>query len=255
MNQRLAGLGLAGLMLLAATGRAQVTETPSTVAPGHFLLKMEVVSLGVGQDAPGGGRFNAVGVARTFVTTGLTESLDLQVGAQLFLDQKFTATGLADRSSGLSDLYFRTKWTFWRDETTYTEAAVMPYVKIPTGIDKARSRAWEGGVIVPWATKLTGGFEARAMAQLDFLRNAQDNGYVTNWYFSGAISRNFLKRLGVYAEMTASKSSGALPWAGAFGAGATLRVSAFFWWDFAIYRGLSEGATRWNPVVRLNWRF
>lgn len=251
----MAGRWLAGIVLLAVSGSAQVTETPETVARGHFLLKMDVVSLAVGQDAPGGGRYNAVGVARTFVTTGLTSSLDLQVGAELYLDQKFTDTGLADRASGLSDIYFRTKWTFWRDETTYTEAAVMPYVKIPTGSDRARSRAWEGGLIVPWATKLTGGFEARAMAQMDFLRNARDNGYDTNRFFSGAITRNFLNRLGVYAEMTASKSTGGLPWAGAFGAGATLRVSAFFWWDFAIYRGLSDGAARWNPVVRLNWRF
>jgi hypothetical protein len=209
----------------------------------------------VDQDAPGGGHYTGVGVARTFVSTGVTNNLDVQVGAELFVDQKFTNNGLADRSSGLSDIYFRTKYTFWRDDTTYTEAAVMPYVKIPTGTDNARSRAWEGGFIVPWATKLTGDFEVRAMGQMDFLRNAQDNGYDTNLYFSGAISRDFFKRVGIYAEVTASKSSGGLPWAGLFGGGATLRINDFFWWDFAIYRGFSNGAAKWNPVVRLNWRF
>jgi hypothetical protein len=251
----MAGLWLTGIVLLATTGRAQVTESPETIAPGHFLVKMDVVSVAVDRTAPGGGQYTGVGVARTFVSTGLTSSLDVQVGAELFVDQKFTSNGLADRSSGLSDIYFRTKYAFWRDEATYTELAVMPYVKIPTGTDKARSKAWEGGLILPWATKLTGDFEARAMAQVDFLRNANDNGYDTNWYLSGVISRDFLKTLGIYGEVTAGKSSGGLPWAGTFGGGATLRTSDFFWWDFSVYRGLSTGAAKWNPVVRANWRF
>jgi Putative MetA-pathway of phenol degradation len=255
MKGRIRGLALVCLGLGSAAGYAQITETPQTVAPGHFLLKMDVVSVAVDQEAPGGGQYTGVGVARTFVSTGLTSNLDIQVGAELYLNQKFTSTGLADRSSGLSDLYFRTKWTFWRDEETYTEMAVLPYVKIPTGSDNSVSKAWEGGLIVPWATKLTGDFEARAMAQVDFLRNANDNGYDTNWYFSGAITREFLNRLGLYGEITAQKSSGGLPWAGMFGGGATVGLSDFFSWDFAIYRGLSTGAAKWNPVVRLNWRF
>ncbi len=249
------GIWLAGMVALATLATAQVTESPQTIAPGHFLLKMDVVSVAVDQDAPGGGHYTGVGVARTFVSAGLTSDLDVQVGAQLFIDQKFTSNGLADRSSGLSDIFFRTKYTFWRDETTYTEMAVMPYVKIPTGTDKARSKAWEGGLIVPWSTKLVGDVEARAMAEVDYLRNANDNGYDTNWYFSGAISRDFLQRLGIYGEVTAAKSSGGLPWAGTFGGGATLRLSAFFSWDFAVYRGISSGAAKWNPVLRLNWRF
>ena len=242
-------------LVLGTALNAQVTESPQTVAPGHFLLKMDVVSVAVDRDAPGGGKYTGVGFARTFVSTGLTSYLDVQVGAELFVDQKFTDNGLADRSSGLSDIYFRTKYTFWRDDTTYTEAAIMPYVKIPTGTDSARSHAWEGGLIVPWATKLTGDFEVRAMGQLDFLRNAEDNGYDTNWYFSAAITRDFLQRIGFYGEVTAAKSSGGLPWAGTFGGGVTLRASLFFWWDLAIYRGFSNGAAKWNPVVRLNWRF
>ena len=244
-----------GLASLAGWASAQVTESPQTIAPGHFLLKMNVISVAVDQDAPGGGHYTGVGVARTFVSAGLTSNLDVQVGAQLFLDQKFTSNGLADRSSGLSDIFFRTKYTFFRDEATYTEVAVMPYVKIPTGTDNARSKAWEGGLIVPWATKLVGDVEARAMAEVDYLRNANDNGYDTNWYFSGAVSRDFFKTVGLYGELTASKSSGGLPWAGMLGGGATVRLSSFFWWDFAVYRGLSHGAAKWNPVARLNWRF
>lgn len=246
----------AGLALMAAVGtRGQITESPLTVEPGRFLLEMDAISLSIDRDQPGDGKYTALGLASTFITTGLTERLDVQIGADLFLQQKFDASGLSERNSGVGDVYFRTKWTFWRDDSAGTAAAVLPYIKVPTNSGGVGNDSMEGGIIVPWYRRLPGGGHVHAMAEWDLFRNPDDNGYDSYFYVSASVDRPLTRALGVYAEFTAGKSTGGEPGICTIGAGATLSVSERVWWDFSVYRGLSRGAADWNPVVRFNWGF
>lgn len=247
------GLALLLLSLTALTARAQITESPETVKPGHFLVKMDALSIQTNLHDSAGGTYSAVAVATTFLTAGLTESIDVQVGVDLFLSQKYENGAFTDRNSGFGDLYLRTKWTFWRDSRS--AVAVMPYVRLPTNTGNVGKRGLQGGVIVPWATYLPGGGEFRAMGQLDFLRNDAENGYDSFWSAAAAFEQPLTGLLKLYAEVTIGKSSGGAPWAGRLGGGAQVHLSSLFWWDFAIYRGLSRGAPGWNPVVRVNWGF
>lgn len=251
MNLRYLACGLVLVMAL----RAQITEVPETVAPGRFLVKMDALSISTAPDEPGNGRYTALALAKTFVTTGLTDRLDVQVGAQLFLSEKVDSGGFSGHQSGIGDVYFRTKWRFYEDEDTGTMVAVMPYVKLPTSTGGVGTKATEGGLIIPWASKLAGWGRLQAMAELDLVRNNADNGYDTFWYVSAALTRALTNALGFYGEVTAGKSSGGAPWAGTIGGGVTLAVSGHFSWDYAVYRGISRGAPGWNPVVRANWRF
>lgn len=246
---------LAGVAALGALVSlpAQVTETPVTVQPGRFLLEMDAISLTLDKEA--GSKYTAFGAASTFLSTGLTHNLDLQVGAELFISQKYEAGGFTERDSGVGDVYVRTKWRFYDDAESGTAVAILPYVKIPTNSGGVGNDAMEGGIIVPWTTRLAGGFDVAAMAELDFLRNDNDDGYDTNWYFSGYLSRPVTRALGVYGEVALGKSSGASATEGILGAGVTLSVSEKTWWDFAIYKGLSDGAADWNQVVRFNFGF
>lgn len=244
--------GLTGALALGGL-RAQITEVPETVKPGRFLLEMDALSLTL--DKEPGYKYTAFGAASTFLTTGLTQNLDIQVGAELFISQKIDAGGFAERDSGIGDVYLRTKWKFYEDSATGTAVAVIPYVKIPTNSGNVGNDAMEGGIIVPWTTQLPGGFGVAAMAELDFLRNDADDGYDTNWYFSGYLSRPLTKALGLYGELAFGKSSGAAGTDGIFGAGVTLAVSDNTWWDFAVYKGLSRNAADWHQVVRFNFGF
>lgn len=247
-------LSLLALALSVATfARAQITEWPATVAPGRFLLEMDAISATL--DREGSDKYTAFGAASTFLTTGLTENLDVQVGAELFITQKFESSGLRERDSGVGDVYLRTKWRFFHDPQTGHSAALIPYVKLPTNSGGVGNDAVEGGVIVPWEARLAGGLSLNAMAEVDFLRNDQDDGYDLAWYASLALRRDFTSALGVYGEMTGGKSSGGDSFAGTVGGGVTLALSENTWWDFAVYRGISRGAADWNPVVRYNWEF
>jgi hypothetical protein len=244
---------LAALLLLATVLRAQITEVPETVQPGHFLVKMDAVSIQTNIHDSAGGTYSAVAVAKTFITTGLTDRLDLQVGADVFLSQKYEQGAFTDRNSGLGDLYLRAKWNFWRDDDS--AVSVMPYVKLPTSTGNVGKTGLQGGIIVPWAVHFPGGGMFRAMGQLDFVRNDADNGYDSFWFASAALEQPLTGLLKFYGEVTVGKSSGGAPWAGTLGGGVQLHLSNLYWWDFAVYRGLSRGAPGWNPVVRVNWGF
>ncbi|MDI1251536.1 MAG: transporter [Lacunisphaera sp.] len=251
---RLLHAGVLLLGLAAATaGRAQFTETPTTVAPGRFLLEVDALSLSI--DREPGLNYTAFGAATTFLSTGLTSRWDLQVGAEFFINQKFDAAGLTERQSGMGDLYVRTKWRFYESADTYTAIAVMPYVKIPTNTGGVGNDAVEGGLIIPLQSQLVGGFHFAAMAELDFVRNDNDDGYDSNWFASASVSRHVLKIIGLYGEASVAKSTSGAPWEGTMGAGATLAVTEHAWWDYGIYRGISRGASDWTHVLRFNWGF
>lgn len=241
------------LLALAAGTRGQVTETTVTVQPGHFLLEVDALSLTI--DREPGLKYTAFGAASTFLTTGLTSRLDLQVGAEFYINQKFDAAGFTERQSGVGDIYIRAKYRFYESEDTYTAVAVLPYVKLPTNSGGVGNDAVEGGVIVPFQTQLIGGFDFAAMTGMEFLRNDADDGYDTCLFSSASLHRHFFQSVGIYGEAVAAKSSGGAPWEGTLGAGATLAVSKFAWWDFAVYRGISDGASDWTHVLRFNYGF
>lgn len=245
------------LCLLTGVGvplvSGQITETPETVAPGRFLLEMDALSLTI--DKEGSGKYTGFGAATTFITTGLSTNWDLQLGAEFFVSQKYDQGSFTERNSGIGDVYVRTKWRMFSDPETGTAMAVIPYLKIPTNSGGVGNGSVEGGVIVPWTATLWGGIHLGAMAELDFLRNDNDNGYDTAVFASMALSRQVTKAVGLYAELAAGKSSGGAPWAGTMGGGVTFAVSDRVWWDFAVYRGISRGAADWNPVLRFNWGF
>jgi hypothetical protein len=244
---------LAGFLVAIAAVHAQITETPGTVEPGRFLLEMDAISVRL--DKEPGYKYTALGAASTFLSTGLTRNLDLQVGAELFISQKVDLGGFSERDSGIGDLYVRSKWRFYDDPASGTAVALLPYVKVPTNSGGVGNDALEGGVIIPWTTNLPAGFHAAAMGELDFLRNDADDGYDTYWYFSGYLSREITGSLGVYAEAALGKSSGGGDAEGTMGAGVTLAISEHAWWDFATYKGISSAAADWNHVIRFNLGF
>ena len=76
---------LSGLLLLlaATSSHGQITKIPATVKPGRFLLEMDALSLTLDQQP--GFKYTALGVASTFLSTGLTENWDIQLGADELL--------------------------------------------------------------------------------------------------------------------------------------------------------------------------
>jgi hypothetical protein len=235
---------------------AQVTETPQTIEPGKFFLRMDAVTVGVNRDTTATNQYTALGLAASMLSIGLTKSVDVQLGAQFFVRETYQYRGVRSTHSGWGDTSFRTKWTFWRDGQLDAAAAVIPYVKIPSKAMGIGNNHLEGGFIVPWAMKLGPGSEAGAMFQWDQLRNPANNGYDSHWFTSGFARQHLIGGFGAYAEATLSASSAsASSFAGTLGGGVTFDFSKLFQADYGLSRGLGGSSTDWLGVVRLRWTF
>ncbi len=229
-----------------------------TIAPGHFLVRMDALNLKFEDKAsqPVDTRYSAVALGETFVTTGLTDRLDLQLGVELFLRARLKTAGGTTSHSGIGDVYVRPKWTFWSDAGLQAMAAVMPYVKLPTNSGGVDNHAAEGGIIVPWSMALDRGYRAGAMAEWAVVRNDADNGYDSRWDASFVLQGDVTPAVGLYVESTlALTSAGLSRTALAAGGGLTIESTRRLQLDLACYAGLTRAAADWNPVVRLRWHF
>ncbi|MBL9203359.1 MAG: transporter [Opitutaceae bacterium] len=256
MNQRLL-LGLLGIVVAASALRAQVTETPATVEPGKFFLRMDAVTVGVNRDKAEPMRFTALGLASSILSIGMTQNVDVQIGAQFFVRETVQLGGGArDSRSGWGDTAVRAKWRFWSDNALGASAAVIPYVKIPSKTTGVGNNHVEGGFIVPWAMKLALGTEIGAMGQWELKRNDANNGYDSRWYASGFVRQALVAGFGVYGEATlAASSASSSSFVGGAGGGVTWDFSKFLQFDYGVSRGLGGRATDWTNVLRLRWSF
>lgn len=246
------------LLTLAAVLRlsAQVTESPRTVAPGRALVRMDGLKLTFDRADAAGNTYDAVGVASTTLRAGLTPTVDLQLGFDFFIRETIKFRGARNSHSGLGDISFRTKWTFWSDDKRGAAAAVMPYLRFPTGSGGVGSKATEGGIIVPWAMDAGAGFKAGAMFQWDVVRNAADNGYDARWFVSGFAVRDLSRTFAVYGESTAELSStGFSNSAATIGAGVLWRFAQHLVFDYELQRGLGNRAAAWTHIWRANWEW
>ncbi len=256
---RLNPASLASVVLLAACLapglRAQVTETTQTIEPGSVLMRMDAISLGINPDTTAPNQYKAVALGTTLVSAGLTNTLDAEVGAQLFLRDTFSKDGSDHTESGVGDVTLRAKWTFWRDPSTGVAAAIVPYVMLPTNSSAVGNNSVEGGLILPWSMDIAAGTKAAAMVEWDEFRNVANTRYDTRWYGSAYLKWSLGSTLGAYAETTLSDSTaGSSSFSGTLGGGATLSISKNFEWDFEESRVLGSGRSAWAEVLRFRWK-
>ena len=234
----------------------QVTETPQTMAPGDFLLKVDAISLGLNPDSPAPNQYRALGLGWALLSGGITKNVDFEFGTQVFVQDTYDrALGSNRTHSGVGDFTFRTKWTFWRDSTLDQAAAIIPYVNLPTHSAVTGNGHTEGGLILPWSSHMGPGLNAGAMAEIDELRNAANTRYDTRLYASGVIQAEVLGKLSGYAEATlgTSTAGSGSSW-GTLNAGATLSASSNFQWDYEIGRVLGPSARSWVQTLRFRWK-
>ncbi len=243
-------------LLSVAALRAQVTETPYTIRPGSFNARIDAITVGFNRDTTEKFKFTALGLASTLISAGLTDTVDMQLGAQFFLRETYQYKGMRETKSGLGRVSVRSKWTFWQDPQLGAAAAVIPYVTIPTNKNVLGTQSPEGGVIVPYSLDLGSGFRAGAMAEWDLQRNDDDTGYDSRLFASGVFQSNLTSFFGLYGEATVAVSSASSSsFAGTLGGGATFNVTKTLQFDFNVSRGLGNRATDWVNVLRIRWDF
>jgi Putative MetA-pathway of phenol degradation len=186
------------LMRDLSTDRPDTTESPYSVDAGHYQVELEALSFG--RDKSGGETATTLSSSIN-VKAGLDNRSDLQVVLEFFRSEEVTGNGADFDEKGIGDLDIRYKFNFWGNDGGPTAFAVMPFVTLPThSKDFGSSRDVEGGIILPFATEVEGGWGMGVMLEMDIIRNAADDGYTVSWLQSVTVAHEISGDLGGFLE-------------------------------------------------------
>ena len=94
----------------------------------------------------------------------------------------------------------RTKLNLWGNDGGTTAGGIMPFIKIPTGIDGLSNHHVEGGLILPLAVKLPWDFDLGTMAEFDYDRNDRNDGYGIDFVHTITLGHELFDKLSGYIE-------------------------------------------------------
>ena len=241
------------LMREFSTDRPDVTESAYTVDAGHVQVELSFVDYA--HDDEDGQRFDEFVVLPSNLKLGLTNNTDVQFVIEPYVHQRLRAGGQTETADGFGATQVRLKVNLFGNDSGDVALAVMPYAQFPTadddigGVDDV-----EGGVIVPLAISLPNEWSIGLMGEVDFLRDASDEGYGYSFLHTAALGHPVAGPLGAYVEYVgfANHDLG-VGYVALAGGGVTYAVSDDIQLDAAIYFGISDAAD--DVAARLGLSF
>ncbi len=231
-----------------STDRPDVTESPFTVDAGHAQLELDLASwIRDHRTSEGSSGQQAWTFGNANLKFGFTRQIDFQIATPLY-------THVRRGPAGFGDLTFRLKVNLWGNDGGATAFALMPFVTMPTAADGLGSDRVEGGLILPFSAELPHGWDFGTMVELDWLADADGDGYhfetVTSWTFGHTIAGP----LSGYLEFVSVLSTESA-WAASFDCGLTYALNDNVQLDAGVNIGLTRAAEDLNPFVGLSVRF
>jgi hypothetical protein len=224
--------------------RPDATESPFTVEPGRYQIESSFAQYTRDQYNPErtNVRVTAWSVAPFNLRIGLTPRSEVQVLIDSYLDVKIEDrdSGLTERVRGFGDVTLRAKWNFRGNDGGENALGLMPFVKLPTARNGLGNDSVEGGVILPFATSLPGGWGFGAMTEADIVRNAADDGHTLVWVNTATVSHDLTEKLGGFLELASEIGEGKPIFS--FNGGLTYAVDADLQLDLGVNVALSRAA-------------
>lgn len=245
------------LMREMSTDRPDKTESAYTVDAGHFQFEMDFANFTYDHDSEDSVRTEAWNVAPVNMKIGLCNRVDLQVILDNYVNArtKDPATGTTERASGFGDITTRLKINLWGNDGGTTAFALMPFVKLPLTESNLRNGDTEGGIILPFAADLPGGWGMGAMTELDFVSGGTGD-YETEWVNSITFSHDLTERLGGYLEFASLMGTApGFQWQGQVDVGLTYAATENVQFDLGCNFGVTKSAPDYNPFIGLSVRF
>jgi hypothetical protein len=246
-----------------STDRPDMTESPFTVDAGH--LQIETNIFGYSRSRPD--QDSTVTKSYDYATTnfriGLTNWAEFNVVLQPYgvIKTRPLDPAEATRNSGIGGVDLRVKINLWGNDTFESPGAtafgLLPFVTLATDRDNGISpTGTEGGLIVPFAMKLTDKFSLGVNGGLHVVRNEDEPGTHTEWLSSASISYEWTENLSTYYEIAGRFGTrdprGDI---GILATGFTYKLSKNVQLDGGINFGVTNAADRINPFVGISARF
>ena len=239
-----------------STDRPDQTESPYTVDAGRYQIELSFFDYTY--DKAGSVRFEQWNAVPRNFKGGLLNNVDLQVVLDNFISQrtKDSSDDSIVYNEGFGDVTTRLKINLWGNDEGKTALALMPFIKAPTNSGGVGNNSPEGGIIIPFATELPGGWSLGIMTEFDVMRNGNDNGNHAEFVNSITVSRDIIGKLGGYAEFfTRVVDEDNSDWQGQIDFGLTYSITENLNLDAGCNFGVTESADDFNPFAGLSVRF
>jgi hypothetical protein len=175
-----------------ATDRPTKSNSPYTVDGGR--IQYETDLLNYSYSNYGGVRTTSFQAFDPVWKVGLTSNADLEFesnGLQSVSTYDAAKGNLLSRATGMGDFLTRLKINVFGDDGGVLAAALIPYVRAPSGLAGVSDAAWEGGISAPLRINITNDYGVIVMSEVDVLKNAESSNRHANFAnlvnFSGPI--------------------------------------------------------------------
>ena len=155
------------------TDRPAKANAVCTVPAGTFQLETNTIGWSLTRAA--GAQTKVLTVGSSFVKLGLTKRSDLEVGFTPYAESVAKQGGARERLSGLGDVVVRYKQRL-TGEDAKVQAALIPFVKLPTAKSGIGNDKVEVGLAVPISFALAGPVTMTVGPELDLLADADGHG-------------------------------------------------------------------------------
>jgi hypothetical protein len=218
---------------------------------------MDLVSYTRDTDKSGGNNLTATALtfANINLKLGLTSQIDLQTVIESYTRVKVrdNLTKTSASVSGFGDVTSRLKINLWGNDGGDSAFALMPFIKWPTNQHGLGNKSVEGGLIIPYAHELPGGWGMGVMTEIDFVRNDSDTGYTADWLNTITFSHDLTEKMGFYLEFTHLSTRG--PSLATFDCGLTYAVTNHVQLDAGANIGLTRATEDFTLFTGISFRF
>jgi hypothetical protein len=146
-----------------------------TVPAGHWQIETGLIDW-IGHSS-GGVTEDVVAIGSTLLKYGLSDKTDVEIGVMPLLIDRVHGAGMHERASGFGDTVVRVKYRLTAEGAPF-EAALDPFVKIPTANHRLGNGKVEGGLVVPMDAPLgKSGLTVSIDPELDIAADEDGHGH------------------------------------------------------------------------------
>ncbi len=179
--------------------RPSVTNSPFTVDAGHVQVELSLVEYAYDSDQ--GARADSYSILPAQVRVGVLNNVEFELGLQPYLNQHTKVAGRGSQVSGFGDLRVGLKINLWGDDGPGPTAfGLIPFLTLPTGHGELTTGHLQGGLALPFAASLPGGFDLGVMLEFDIDRDAANDGYGVDILHTLSIGHKIVGNLSGYVE-------------------------------------------------------
>jgi hypothetical protein len=250
------------LMRELTTDRPDNTESPFTVDAGHLQTETTLFGYARSGASGDGSTTDSYEFGTTNVRVGLTNWSEMNLIWQPYGVAQTHAPSPGDSmlQSGTGGLEIRTKIDLWGNDTFdkpgATAFGLLPFVSIPTDRGNGISPdAVEGGLILPYAIKLTEKFDLSLNAGVEAIHDDSGAGYHPQYIASASLGYDWTEHLSSYYEVYSELAGDSPLDVVLLATGLTYQVSKNFQLDGGVNIGVTPAADRFNPFVGASFRY